>query len=55
MKGLILSSVLLLIPAAAALAARDPHPVRAGRRVVALAFLFQAAWLAAVHVLYPRL
>lgn len=54
MGRLVLASIMLLVVAAPVLAARDPNPVRALRRLFLYVVVFHLAYAFAVLVIYPR-
>ncbi len=54
MPRLVVASILLLLIAAPLLAARDPHPIRAMRRLLLYVVLVHVAYAFAVLVIYPR-
>jgi hypothetical protein len=54
MSRLVLASILLLLIAAPLLAARDPNPIRAMRRLLLYVLVVHLAYAFAVVVIYPR-
>ena len=54
MGRLVLASILVLLVAAPLLAARDPHPVRAVKRLLIYVLLVHVAYAFALLVIYPR-
>jgi len=54
MSRLVLASILLLLVATPLMAARDPHPIRAMRRLLLYVVLVHVGYAFAVLVSYPR-
>jgi hypothetical protein len=54
MGRLLLASILVLVILAPLLAARDPHPIRAMRRLLFYVTVFHVAYALAVLFVYPR-
>lgn len=54
MGRLVLASILVFVIAAPLLAARDPNPVRAVKRLVFYVLLVHLAYAFAMVVIYPR-
>lgn len=54
MARVIVATILLLLIAAPILAARDPHPIRAMRRLLLYVVLVHLGYAFAVLVIYPR-
>ena len=54
MARLIVASILLMLIVAPILAARDPHPIRAMRRLLLYVVIVHVTYAFAVLVIYPR-
>lgn len=54
MGRLVLASILVLLVAAPLLAASDPHPTRAVKRLLLYVLLVHVAYAFAMLVIYPR-
>ena len=54
MSRLVLASILVLVLAAPLLAARDPNPIRALRRLLLYALISGLAYTFIVLIVYPR-
>ena len=54
MGRLVLASILVLLIAAPLLAASDPHPIRAVKRLLLYVLLVHLAYAFTLRVIYPR-